>query len=64
MILVFYFLHRNSIIEYNYYYYNKIYRIDGSKNEINHPNIKLVGYPTLYFFISNDLMNPIEYSGL
>lgn len=40
-----------------------VYRVDGTKNDIVHPRVKVVGYPTLYFFPAGDRLNPIEYDG-
>jgi thiol-disulfide isomerase/thioredoxin len=43
----------------------KVFRIDGAKNEISHPGLRLRvnGFPTLYFFPGNDRYNPIEFDG-
>jgi thiol-disulfide isomerase/thioredoxin len=40
-----------------------VYRIDGTKNDIVHPRVRVVGYPTLYFFPGADKLNPSEYDG-
>jgi hypothetical protein len=40
-----------------------VYRIDGTKNDIVHPRVRIVGYPTLYFFPGADKLNPSEYDG-
>lgn len=40
-----------------------LYRVDGSKNDIVHPRVRLLGYPTLYFFPGGDKGNPMEYDG-
>lgn len=37
-------------------------KMDATKNEVDHPNVHIHGYPTLYFF-STDRYNPIEYDG-
>ena len=36
---------------------------DGSKNEVSHPAVKVMGYPTIYLFPAADKQNPIEYDG-
>lgn len=41
----------------------KVYRIDGSKNEIEFPVLRIRGYPTFYFFSHHDKSHPIEYDG-
>ena len=38
-------------------------RIDGSKNEIDHPAVRLRGFPSVFFFRASDKLNPIEYYG-
>jgi L-lactate utilization protein LutC len=40
-----------------------VFRIDGTKNDVVHPKSRVVGYPTLYFFVGGDKGNPIEYDG-
>ena len=40
-----------------------LYRIDGTKNDIAHAGVRIVGYPTLYLFPAQDKQNPIEYDG-
>lgn len=41
----------------------KFVRIDGSKNEVAHPSVRLRGFPSIYLFRANDKANPIEYDG-
>lgn len=41
----------------------RVYRVDGTRNDINHPAIRVKGFPVIYFFKGSDLMNPIEYDG-
>lgn len=43
--------------------YFVVYRIDGSKNDVVHRGVRLVGYPTLYFFPGADKQSPMEYDG-
>lgn len=31
----------------------KVYRMDGQKNEVDHPDVAIVGFPTIYYFHSN-----------
>ena len=38
-------------------------RIDGSKNEIDHPAVRLRGFPSVFLFRASDKLNPIEYDG-
>lgn len=38
-------------------------RIDGSKNEVDHPLVRIRGYPSIFLFPAHDKMNPIEYDG-
>jgi len=38
-------------------------RIDGSKNEIDHPAVRLRGFPSVFLFRAADKLNPIEYDG-
>lgn len=40
-----------------------MYSLDGSKNEVSHPAVKIMGYPTIYLFPAADKQNPIEYDG-
>ena len=40
-----------------------MYSVDGSKNEVSHPAVKIMGYPTIYLFPAADKQNPIEYDG-
>eukprot|EP01032_Pedospumella_encystans_P014322 gene14322-16457_t len=40
-----------------------LYRIDGTKNDVLHPGVKIVGYPTLYFFPAHGKSSPLEYDG-
>lgn len=41
----------------------RFYRIDGTRNDIDHPRVKVKGFPVIFFFKGGDLMNPIEYDG-
>lgn len=41
----------------------KLYRIDGSKNEVSINKVRIRGYPTFYLFPSNKKEEPIEYEG-
>jgi hypothetical protein len=62
------FIHIYVYIYIYIYIYKHIYihihkvRIDATKNDVEHPNVRIHGYPTLYFF-STDRNNPIEYDG-
>lgn len=38
-------------------------RIDGTENEIDHPLIRVMGFPALYLIPWSDRENPIEYDG-
>ena len=38
-------------------------RIDGSKNEVDHPVVRVRGYPSIFLFPAFDKLNPIEYDG-
>lgn len=42
---------------------HEIFFLDGSKNEVSHPAVKIMGYPTIYLFPAADKQNPIEYDG-
>ena len=42
---------------------HEIFSLDGSKNEVSHPAVKIMGYPTIYLFPAADKQNPIEYDG-
>ena len=39
------------------------YRIDGSRNEIDHDKVRVRGFPALYLFPAGDKANPVEYVG-
>ena len=39
-------------------------RIDGSKNEIDHPAIRVRGYPSIFLFKAFEKDQPIEYDGV
>jgi len=41
----------------------QIVRIDGSKNDLVHPSVRIQGYPSMYFFQGTNTQNPIEYDG-
>lgn len=40
-----------------------IARLEGGANEVNHPGVKILGYPTLYLFLEGNKSFPIEYDG-
>jgi len=39
----------------------QVVKIDGSRNEIDHTEVHVRGYPTMYLFRAGDRANPIEY---
>jgi len=39
----------------------QVLKIDGSRNEIDHTNVHVRGYPTMYLFRADDRANPVEY---
>jgi len=41
----------------------KLFRIDGAKNEVSHPGLRVLGFPAIYLFPALDKNNPIEYDG-
>ena len=41
----------------------KIFRIDGSVNEISHPNLSIKGYPMLFYFKQGMKDFPFYFSG-
>ena len=41
----------------------RFYRIDGSKNEIDHDGVRIRGFPTIYLFPAGEKSSPIEYTG-
>jgi protein disulfide-isomerase-like protein len=41
----------------------KLYKIDGSKNEVSHPKVRVRGFPTIYLFPRHDKANPVEFDG-
>ncbi len=38
-------------------------RIDGSKNEVSHPGVRVVGFPSIYFFPAYNKLQAIKYNG-
>eukprot|EP00600_Ochromonadales_sp_CCMP1393_P007584 CAMPEP_0174973238 /NCGR_PEP_ID=MMETSP0004_2-20121128/11115_1 /TAXON_ID=420556 /ORGANISM="Ochromonas sp., Strain CCMP1393" /LENGTH=616 /DNA_ID=CAMNT_0016223633 /DNA_START=73 /DNA_END=1923 /DNA_ORIENTATION=- len=40
-----------------------VLRMDGTKNEILHPGVRVLGFPTMYFFPAGRKEHPIEYDG-
>ena len=41
----------------------RFYRIDGSRNEIDHDKVRVRGFPALFLFPAGDKENPVEYIG-
>lgn len=41
----------------------KVVRVDSSLNDVDHPAVRIEGYPTFYLFNSKDKNSPIEYNG-
>jgi thiol-disulfide isomerase/thioredoxin len=41
----------------------QFYRIDGSKNEIDHAGVRVRGFPALYLFPAGEKDSPVEYLG-
>eukprot|EP00981_Chlorochromonas_danica_P006276 scaffold1348_cov184-Ochromonas_danica.AAC.3 len=41
----------------------KIFRIDGSRNEVFHPKIRVRGFPMVFLFPAHDKANPLYYDG-
>ena len=41
----------------------QIVRVDATKNDIIHPNVRINAFPTFYFFSVGDQGEPIEYDG-
>lgn len=41
----------------------QIVRIDATKNDVIHPNVRVNAFPTFYFFSVGDQEEPIEYDG-
>lgn len=41
----------------------KFYRIDGSRNEIDHDKVRVRGFPALFLFPAGDKDHPVEYVG-
>lgn len=41
----------------------RIYRMDGTKNEVSSPGLTIAGYPSFFLFLSHDAAAPIEYNG-
>ncbi|RHY25784.1 hypothetical protein DYB32_008102 [Aphanomyces invadans] len=40
-----------------------IAKMDATENEVDHPNVDVKGFPTIFFFPANDKANPIPYEG-
>ena len=41
----------------------KVVRVDNALNDVDHPAVRIAGFPTFYLFNAKDRDNPIEYDG-